>query len=121
MKWAEGGKIFRESPIAGIVAEFGCDRPYPKDLYDLVRTRGTVGRGPRLHHQGRYRHGRQRRVALAHDGDPRARRGSRAPQLCVHHRGGRRKLLRRGREVPAHSAVKYKIEKSILIWFFFFF
>jgi hypothetical protein len=50
--WTEGGRRRKECPNNALVAKFGCNRSYPKDLYDLVKKRGTIqnqwmkGNGP---------------------------------------------------------------------------
>jgi hypothetical protein len=42
MDWVEDGKKRGECPNGALVAKFGCDRQYPKELYDLVKARGTL-------------------------------------------------------------------------------
>ena len=40
--WIVKGKPRKESPIPALVKEFGCERTYPKKLYDKVVKHGSV-------------------------------------------------------------------------------
>ena len=40
--WVEDGRKRGECPNRALVAKFGCNRDSSKDLYDLMKARGTI-------------------------------------------------------------------------------
>ena len=42
LAWVEGGRPQRNSPMKALMAKYGVDRQYPKDMYDQLFAKGSI-------------------------------------------------------------------------------